>query len=219
VTFLLAPGLAVICAARLLSLPQRALLNSLLAFLLVVLVGLQMFFTSLWDVATDGVGGPLLLWNVCLAALLSAVVMLFRTPGARKALALLILIGLPLLMGAASRLASNAPQGEWGRMPAILTERSAASIQNAILRYHARTGSYPSRLSDLTPRELPLLPRQYILPGAAWCYAGNAQGYRFAYLYREYFSSPQTLRIVAEQGAPPEQEWNCPTGELNDGLD
>lgn len=216
VIFFLPPGLGVICAARLLSLPERAWLNGLLAVLLVALVGPLMFFTSLWDVATDGVGGPFLKAYIGLVTLLSVGVMVFRAPGARKALALIILIGVPLVMAASDRLASHAPDGKWGRMPPLLTERNAVTIQNAILRYHARTGSYPAQLSDLTPRELLLLPRQYILPGMDWCYAGDEQGYRFAYRYREYFSAPQSLRIVAEQGSPPEEDWSCPTGELYD---
>lgn len=217
--FLLPPGLAVICAARLLSLPERAWLNGLLAALLVVLVGVMMFFTSLWDVATDGLGGLFLMEYIGLVTLLSVGVMAFRASGARKALALIILIGVPLVMVASDRLASHAPDGEWGRMPTLLTERNAVTIQNAIQRYHARTGSYPAQLSDLTPRELLLLPRQYILPGMDWCYAGDDQGYRFAYRYREFFSMPQSLKIVAEQGSPPEQDWNCPIEEVHSVLD
>lgn len=218
----LAPTLAVLCAARLLSLPAslpRTLLNFLIAALLAALLGVQMFFTSLWDVATDGLGGPYLTVIVSLAVLLSALAMLFRAPGARKALALAILIGVPLLMSSSGRLAGYGLEREWGRMPGILTERGAASIQHAILRYRDRLGSYPARLNDLTPRELLILPRQYILPGWQWCYAGGANGYRLGYLYREYFSSPQSLKIVAEEGTPPEQGWNCPAKEVRNGLD
>ena len=220
-TFDLAPTLAVLCAARLISLPAsllRTLLNILIAVLLAALLGVQMFFTSLWDVATDGLGGPNLTMIVALAALLSALAMLFRAPGARKALALVILIGIPLLMTASIRLAGYGPYAEWGRMPGMLTERGAEKIHNAILRYHDRQGSYPAQLSDLTPRELLILPRQYILPGKQWCYAGGANGYRLGYGYREFFSSPQSLKIVAEAGTPPEQEWYCPLEEVNDGL-
>jgi len=220
-TFDLAPTLAVLCAARLISLPAglpRTLLNFLIAALLTALLGVQMFFASLWDVSTDGLGGPYLTMIVYLAVLLSALAMLLRAKGARKALALVILIGLPLLMTASIRLAGYGLEREWGRMPAILTERGAASIQHAIVRYHDRLGSYPARLSDLTPRELIILPRQYILPGRGWCYAGGANGYRLGYVYREFFSSPQSVKIAAETGKPPAEAWNCPLQGVNNGL-
>jgi hypothetical protein len=220
-TYDLAPTLAVLCAARLLSLPAsplRTLLNCLIAALLAGLVGVQMFFTSLWDVSTDGLGGPFLTMIVYLAVLLSVLAMLVRAAGARKALALVILIGFPLLLSSSVRLAGYGLEQDWGRMPGILTERGAESIQDAILRYHDRQGSYPARLSDLTPRELLILPRQYILPGRQWCYAGGAKGYRLGYIYREFFSAPQSLKIVAETGTPPTQAWNCPLEEVRNDL-
>lgn len=220
-TFDLAPTLAVLCAARLISLPAgllRTLLNFLIAALLLALLAVLMFFSSLWDVSTDGLGGPYLTMIVYLAVLLSVLTMLFRVPGLRKALVLVILVGIPLLMSSSIRLAGYGLAREWGRMPAILTERGAASIQDAIVRYHERLGGYPARLSDLTPRELLILPRQYILPGGGWCYAGGAKGYRLGYVYRTYFSSPQSLKIVAEAGRPPEGVWNCPLEEVKDGL-
>ena len=220
-TFDLAPTLAVLCAARLISLPAgllRTLLNFLIAALLMALLAVQMFFSSLWDVSTDGLGGPYLTMIVYLAVLLSVLTMLFRVPGLRKALVLVILVGIPLLMSSSIRLAGYGLEREWGRMPAILTERGAASIQHAIVRYHERLGSYPARLSDLTPRELLFLPRQYILPGRGWCYAGGVKGYRLGYVYRAYFSSPQSLKIAAQAGALPAQAWNCPLEEVKDGL-
>ncbi len=220
-TIVLAPALAVACIARLLSQPTgplRILLNVLAALGLALLLALQMFFTSLWDVSTDGIGALYLRWVVSLAALLSALALLFRAPGARKAWALVILAGFPLLMNASTRLANNPPGQEWGRMPAAMTERGAAIIDDALQRYRDRQGGYPARLSDLTPRELLLLPRQYILPGWEWCYAGDAGGFRFGYVYREYFSSPREVKIFSEAGAPPAQAWNCPLEEVNDGL-
>lgn len=220
-TFGLAPTLAVACIARLLGPPvgsSRTILNVLAALVLALLLALQMFFTSLWDVATDGIGEPLLLWVVNLAALLSALALLFRAPGARKAWALILLVGLPLLMAASARLASRPPGQKWGYMPGVLTERSAAVIDDAIQRYHARQGGYPAQLSDLTPRDLLFLPRQYILPGWEWCFAGGAGGFRFGYMDREYFSSPREVKIVSEAGAPPVPAWNCPPEEVSDEL-
>ena len=219
--FDLAPTLAVLCTARLISLPDglpRTLLNFLLAALLAAMLGVQMFFASLWDVSTDGLGGPYLTMIVYLAVLLSTLAMLFQAKGARKALALVVLIGVPLLMSSSIRLAGYGLAREWGRMPAILTERGAASIQHAILRYHEREGSYPARLGDLTPRELLILPRQYILPGRGWCYAGGSNGYRLGYVYRALFSSPQSVKIAAEAGRPPAEAWNCPLQGVNNGL-
>ncbi len=211
-TFVLAPSLAIACAARLFSLPAgplRTAINMFIAILLLALVGVKMFFASLWDVALDGLNGPFLKIIVGVAAVLSALAMLIGAPGWRKALALLILATLPL-MNVSTELASHAPNGSWGRMPGILTERSAATIEKAILRHHDRTGGYPAELSDLRPRELLILPHQYILQGRDWCYAGDEQGYRFGYMYRDFFGRPQSLKIMAEVGSPPEQDWDCP---------
>ncbi|GAP12497.1 hypothetical protein LARV_00232 [Longilinea arvoryzae] len=211
-TFFLAPSLAIACAARLFSLPagpRRTAINVFIAILLLALVGVKMFFASLWDVALDGLSGPFLKILVGVAAVLSALAMLIGAPGWRKALALIILATLPL-MNVSIELASHAPNGGWGRMPGILTERSAAVIDKAILRYHDRTGGYPAELSDLRPRELLIMPHQYILQSWEWCYTGDQQGYRFGYIYRDFFGRPQSPKIVAEVGSPPEQDWYCP---------
>ncbi len=56
------------------------------------------------------------------------------------------------------------------------------------------------------------------LPGWEWCFAGGAGGYRFGYIYREYFDSPREVKIVSEAGVAIEAAWNCPQEEVSDGL-
>jgi hypothetical protein len=90
-----------------------------------------------------------------------------------------------------------------------LTEASAVRIQRALESYYARTGSYPPELSELVPRDLLWVSQPVIFQGEGWCYEGAQDFFRLGAVYREYFSSPLSIRIYASAGDPPELEWIC----------
>jgi hypothetical protein len=90
-----------------------------------------------------------------------------------------------------------------------LTENRAGKIAAALLEYHDREGRYPEKLGQLVPRDLLFLPRPVILLGENWCYHGNQNQFALAAFYREFWSSPVSLRVYESAGNPPEESLPC----------
>lgn len=79
-----------------------------------------------------------------------------------------------------------------------LTEFRSARIARALETYHARHGSYPSSLRQLTPWTLLKIPEPVILHGQAWCYQGGQDAYRLGFVDREHWSSPNLYATLAQ---------------------
>jgi hypothetical protein len=213
------PVLAVVVTARLIDgeLPSTSpvdwrllLLKWLIAVGILFLIGYQIMLGSIWDVATDGLRGPLLLMVVDFTAVAAALLLVWSLPGRWKLAALAFAASVFVLMEDAHKLGTYDPDGKWGKLPALVTEQRAQLIDQALQRYHAQNGRYPDSLTDLVPRYLIYLPNPYMIPGQNWCYDGGLDYYRFGYLYRAYFSSPVPARIHAAAGDPPKAAWDCP---------
>jgi hypothetical protein len=213
------PALAVVVTARLVAGGQPSagpvdwrllVLKWLVAVGILLLIGYQIMLGSIWDVATDGLRGLVLLMVVDSTAIAVALYLAWSLPGRWKLAALAFAASVFVLMEDAHKLGTYDADGKWGTLPALITEQRAATIDQALQRYHAQQGSYPERLSDLTPWYLVYLPTPYMIPGHTWCYEGNADSYRFGYLYREYFSSQAALRIHAAVGKTQAGTWDCP---------
>jgi len=115
----------------------------------------------------------------------------------------------PLTMWCALWIGSHSPDGKWGESPSYITERRAEKIAHAIQQYYADHGSYPHSVDDLFPQNLVYIPRPIMIPGQTWCYEGGKGYYRFGYLYRQYFSTPASVKIHTTFGELPSSYWPC----------
>ena len=214
----LIPGLAVIVAAHLVYMSQvgdqskdwrQVILIFLLVVSILLLIGYQIALASVWDVATDGLGGIFLWLWVSVSGIASAMVMARFLPNRQKRLALAFALIVPISMRYAFRIGTHGPDGQWGMSPTFVTERRAETIGRAIQRYYDQHGRYPQALNDLVPRNLVYIPKPIMIPGQTWCYEGGAEYYRLGYVYRQYFSTPASVRIHVADGNPPDLDWAC----------
>lgn len=215
---ILVSGLGMIALARLLGWVfadterpsrRRLLLALALALPILLFAGAQAATSSAWDVATDGLGGVWALGVNTVYAIVAAILLAWRLPVQRRAPAFMFVVLVALFISAANWFGTFGLDGAWGNLPRARTERRAAMINQAIVRYHERQGGYPRALSELTPRYLLYLPTPFIIPGQEWCYQGGTGSYRLGYVYREYFSTPASVKIHASAGDPPDDEWTC----------
>jgi MFS family permease len=194
--YFLIPATAIVVAARLF-LPsptdspsiywRRVLLSLLLGAPLLFLVGYQIMLVSMWDVATDGLGGPFLWLWVSVTGIAAAMVLAWFSPGLRRLIALAFAITVPLSMLYAQDIGTYGPTGRWGMMPTVVTEQRAETVNQAIHSYYARNGRYPPALNDLMPWYLVYVSPPLIIPGKTWCYEGGPDYYRLGYVYRDFF--------------------------------
>jgi MFS family permease len=214
----LTPGIAIIVAARLVHAGQvddkpvdwrKAILAFMLILLILLLVGYQIAIASIWDVATDGLGGIFFWGLTSVVGIASAIQLAWSLPGKRKLAALAFAVVVPVSMMVAHRIGTYGPHGQWGMLPTMVTEQRAEAVNRAIQRYHKQNGDYPRALTDLTPRYLVYIPNPLIIPGQTWCYEGGHNYYRLGYVYRQFFSSPASVRVHAAVGEPPVSDWGC----------
>jgi len=214
----LIPGMAIIVAARLVHAAQvddkpvdwrKAILAFALILLILLLVGYQIRLASIWDVATDGLGGIFFWGLTSVVGIAAAIQLAWSLPGKRKLAALAFAVLVPVSMMGAHRIGTYGPYGEWGMSPIVVTEQRAEAVNRAIQRYHKQNGAYPRTLTDLTPRYLVYISNPLIIPGQTWCYEGEHNYYRLGYVYRQYFYSPASVRVHAAVGKPPVSAWGC----------
>jgi MFS family permease len=214
----LMPGMAIIVAARLVHAGQvddkpvdwrKAILAFVLIPLILLLVGYQIGIASIWDVATDGLGGIFFWGLTSVVGIASAIQLAWSLPGKRKLAALAFAVVVPVSMMVAHRIGTYGPHGQWGMLPTMVTEQRAEAVNRAIQRYHKQNGDYPRALTDLTPLYLVYIPNPLIIPGQTWCYEGGHNYYRLGYVYRQFFSSPASVRVHATVGKPSVSAWGC----------
>jgi hypothetical protein len=214
----LIPGIAIIWLAHILGWVMRddqafsrrkVFLGVAVSIPVLLLIVLQVATASAWDVATDGLGGLVYLELTAFLGIASAILLAWDLPVPRRSPAFVFAIILPVIVMGANTFGTYGFDGAWGNVPRMRTERRAASINRAILRYHERQGMYPAALSDLTPGYLLFVPHPFIIPDQDWCYQGGPGYYRLGYVYRDYFSSLASVKVYAEAGTPPVQAWPC----------
>jgi hypothetical protein len=201
------PGLLVVVPAVLLtnSLQSRngksALLPIMLALGLLGYLAYSIFWASVWDHTSDGLGGVALSQPSALVAVGTGMAMAVALSGWRRGLGLLFALLVPLL------LCQSFERG-WQVSYHDLTEARAERIVQALAEYHQREGVYPPTLDALTPRYLLRVPQPVELQGETWCYQGGADSYRLGAFFREFFSMPVQLQVYAAVGEP-ETVWAC----------
>jgi hypothetical protein len=218
ITYLFIPWAGILFSAlllrRLVSNDQlfnwRAVTSTLLMVaVLFLMIGYQAMLTSLWDVATDGLGWVFLWLTTSTIGIGSAMLMTWSTPRKRIWVSILFALAVPFMLVEAHNAANYDTDHTWGTKPIIITEHRADNIDKAIQRYYDRNGEYPQTLSDLRPWYLLYIPNPYIIPGLDWCYEGAVDRYRFGYVYRQSFSSPASVKIRSSAGEPSNTNWGC----------
>lgn len=217
-SYLIIPWTGVVMAAllirRLMTGPRplnwRAVVTTMvMVAVLFLLIGYQAMLTSLWDVATDGLGWVFLWLTASTIGIGSAMLMAWSLPRRQLWVPILFALTVPLVLVQAHDLANYERDHTWGTKPILTTERRADKIEMAIQRYYEGHDQYPPALNDLTPRYLLYVPNPFIIPGLDWCYEGGDDFYRFGYVYRQYFSVPASVRIHSSAGEPPNPHWKC----------
>jgi hypothetical protein len=211
--FGLMPALLVVLAALLfyrVALPRPATGGSwlargatlLLAVSLLASLPYAIFWGSVWDQTSDGLFGVFVAQPNAVLALVAGMVVAFGTTGRGKVAGVLFMLLAPLLL-------LQAFEAGWRVSYHEITEDRAERIVAALDQYRVREGHYPASLSDLTPRDLRYIQQPIILRTETWCYEAGDDHYRLAALYREFFSSPVSLRLYAAAGEPPDGPWSC----------
>ena len=201
------PGLLVVIPAVLLtnSLQSRsgkpALLPMMLALGLLGYLAYSIFWASVWDQTSDGLGGLVLSQPSALVAVGAGMAMAVALSGWRRSAGLLFALLVPLLLYQAFEQGWQVPYHE-------LTEARAERIAQALDEYHQREGVYPPTLDMLTPRYLLRVPQPVELRGETWCYQGGDDFYRLGAFSREFFSMPVRLQVYTVVGEP-DSAWAC----------
>lgn len=217
-TFLIIPWIGVVMAALLI---RRLLVSEhpfnwrtvsstlLMVVVLLLMIGYQGMLVSMWDIATDGLGWVFLLMTTSTIGIGSAMLIAWSLSRRQLWVSILFALTVPSVLLQAHNLANYDKDHKWGTKPIITTERRAEKIDTAIQRYYDANNGYPQVLNDLTPRYLLYIPSPFIIPGLDWCYEGGTDHYRFGYVYRQYFSTPASVRIHSSAGEPPDPYWKC----------
>ena len=210
-SLLVLPGLVVVWAAVLLTNSlhvsgggasgRRGLLSILLALALLGYLAYSIFWATVWDQTSDGLGGIFLLMGAAPVAVGAGMVMTVALNGRRRPVGLLFAILVPLLLHL------SFARG-WDVSYHAITEARAERVAQAVEEYRQREGVYPERLDALTPRYLLRTPQPVELQGETWCYQGGDDFFRLGAFSREYFSTPVELRVFQSAGEP-DSVWSC----------
>jgi hypothetical protein len=172
-----------------------------LATLLLGYFAYSIYWYSIWDHTSDGLGGITLTLPGSIMAVAAGLILTYILPGWRRLSGVAFAILVPVLL-------NQAFYRGWDVSYHKLTEDRAARIELALERYHADQRSYPQELESLSPNYLRRIPEPVILRTVGWCYQGSQDQYRLGTFHRDYFSTPISFRLYAQAGEPPD-EWSC----------
>ena len=158
------------------------------AIILIVFLAYIIFCGSVWDQTSDGLFGHFALQPSALVAIGVGMVMTLALSGVHRLAGMVFIVAVPLML-------YQSFEAGWHVSYHEITERRASRIAQALDRFHVREGYYPESLDSLTPRDLLFIQQPVILAGEKWCYEGGEDYYRLTAFYREFFSSPVSLRV------------------------
>ncbi len=151
-----------------------------LAFMILGALAYTIFWSSVWDQTSDGMGGLFYMMLAALVGVGAGAVMGINAKSWFRLSGFVFALTVPALMVWAFNYGWEVPF-------AGITDDSAVRIQTAIEDFYSRAGRYPSTLNELTPRDLLYVPQPVMFRGEGWCYQGGAEYYRFGTFYHEYF--------------------------------
>lgn len=182
--------------------PVRPVAAVLFSLLLLGALAYTVFWASVWDQTSDGLGGLFLSNAGTHAAIAAGMFMALSLQGRRRLGGILFAVLTPLLLLWAFNTG-------WDVSYHDMTERRAERITRALEQYREREESYPGSLQDLVPRHLLWVPQPLIFAGEGWCYEGSGGEYRLAAVYREHWGmSPMSVRTYAQAGDA-QGPWAC----------
>ncbi len=173
-----------------------------LAFTILGALAYTIFWSSVWDQTSDGMGGLFYLMTAVPVGVGAGAVMGIKAKSWFRLSGFVFALTVPALMIWAFNYGWQVPF-------AGITADRAVRIQTAIENFYTRTGRYPSTVNELVPRDLLYVPQPVMFRGEGWCYQGGAEYYRFGTFYQEYFSAPVSLKIYSQAGSPPETGLAC----------
>jgi hypothetical protein len=174
-----------------------------LAVIMVAYMAFTIYWASIWDQTSDGLGGIFYMIEASVIAIGAGMLIALASTSWRRLAGAGFAVLVPLLMYTAFN------QGwAWG-IYKPMTEQRAADIQNALEHFRDRNGRYPSLLEELVPRDLLWIPEPIIFRGESWCYQGGPDFFRLGAIYRDFFGSPLTYKVYASTGSPPSQPSAC----------
>jgi hypothetical protein len=150
-------------------------------------------WASIWDQTTDGLSGLMFTSVAIPAAIVCGMLIGLRGPAWQRRMA-------PWFVVAVSLLAIVGFRWGWDISFPKLTQERAAQVAQALERYRQREDSYPSRLSDLVPRDLLNVPQPVMFRGETWCYQAGRDAYRLAAFSHHYFGLPVSLTVYQSAG-------------------
>lgn len=160
------------------------------------------YWGTIWDGTNDGIFGIIVAQFAVLTAVGAGMLMALTLRGKTRLVGLAFMAGMPLLLALMFNLGLQTSYHE-------ITEDRAARIAQALAQFQLREGHYPQTLAELMPGDLPYVESPIMIPGENWCYRGDADYYQLATFYREYFSSPISLRVYQSDGEAPAGDWDC----------
>jgi hypothetical protein len=180
----------------------EGILRLLMASILLALIVYSIYWTSIWDLTSDGLGGLMILYLAVIVAIACGMLMSLRAAGWGRlvGIAFAVIVGISVLAGF---------QAGWGVNFKTMTEQRAAQIAQALDRFHAREDRYPQNLTELFPRDLLYVPRPVMFQSEDWCYQGTANEYTLAAFFHEYFGMPVSLKVYASGGSTVGQPLPC----------
>jgi hypothetical protein len=172
-----------------------------LAALVLGYMAYAIYWQSVWDQGSDGLGGIFLARPGWMAAAAGGMLLLHYLSGWRRLGGAAFAVIAPVLILQSFNLGWEVPYKS-------LTGQRAVQIQGALERYHADHGEYPSRLDVLSPYYLLRVPEPLILRQVGWCYRGAGGTYQLGTFYRETFTLPVSFRMYAQAGSV-DDGWTC----------
>jgi hypothetical protein len=173
----------------------------IMAVFLLGYLAYTIFWASVWDRTSDGLGGLFISFSASITVVAAAMVLAFSLAGWRRLSgAAFGFLGIPLLFFAFNR--------GWDVSYHDLTENRAERIGQALERYYTANRHYPGDLGGLTPRFLLHVPEPMILRNVGWCYRSGESYYQLGTFHREFFGMPTSFRLYAHEGEAPD-DWAC----------
>jgi hypothetical protein len=166
------------------------------AVMVILFMAYTIYWGSIWDNTSDGLLGVFALYPSALVAIGSGMIMMLVLRGRQRIVGTVFLVAAPLIL-------YQSFEAGWRVSYHKITEGRAERIAQALERFHAREGSYPESLDELTPRDLLFIQQPVILAGEKWCYESGGNSYRLSAFYREAFSMPVSLHTYESAGDLP----------------
>jgi hypothetical protein len=182
----------------------RLLWSLVLSIILLAGAVYQIFWDGIWSSAHARAFEDHLPFAHFLLSLIAGVLLTIMLSGYRK------WVG-PIYTILVTTVAVLALSWGWDVSAFEMTERRAATVDQAVVNYHRDHGVYPASLADLSPRYLLFLSPPVVVRTGGWCYQSTEDSYRLGYISGDftYFEREFKVETFAQRGELPAGTWAC----------